>query len=269
MVWARQAAHNARMSEPIDLVPLPDFRPPRLPGSLTVRATADEAIDAAAFDLVIHSRNCIRTFGDFHVAISTSAGVEPLLLRLMYDPALRDISWKRTHVWLLDEIDDEAERGKSLRELFIPHSDIPDEQLHVIPSGPDGANAYSRELRDTLEWREKGHDRLDFVLMEVQPDGGVPVAPGRAPGVLADAHLDGLAMTENLINASRFVAMLAVGESRAATLKNLEREWATAQSPSADGPTRGALRLRLLGGELRWYVDHAACGVKETPPRSG
>lgn len=256
------------MSEPIDLVPLPDFRPPRLPGSLTVRATADEAIDAAAFDLVIHSRNCIRTFGDFHVAISTSAGVEPLLLRLMYDPALRDISWKRTHVWLLDEIDDEAARGKSLRELFIPHSDIPDEQLHVIPSGPDGANAYSRELRDTLEWREKGHDRLDFVLMEVQPDGGVPVAPGRAPGVLADAHLDGLAMTENLVNASRFVAMLAVGESRAATLKKLEREWATAQSPSADGPTRGALRLRLLGGELRWYVDHAACGVKETPPRS-
>jgi len=257
------------MSDPIDLVPLPDFRPPRLPGSLTVRASADEAIDAAAFDLVLHSRNCIRTFGDFHVAISTSGGIEPLLLRLMYDPALRDISWKRTHVWLLDETADGASRGQALRELFIPHSDIPDEQLHIIPAGPDASTAYARELRETLEWREKGHDRLDFALLEVQPGGSIPVSPASGTGVLADAHADGVAMTESLINASRFVALLALGEALAPTVKGLERDWAAAQRPSSDTPVHGALRLRLLGGELRWYLDHAACGVKEPPPRSG
>jgi 6-phosphogluconolactonase/glucosamine-6-phosphate isomerase/deaminase len=263
------------MSDPIDLVPLPEFRPPRLPGSLTVRATADEAIDAAAFDLVIHSRNCIRTFGDFHVAISVSAGVEPLLQRLMYDPALRDVSWKRAHVWLLDETGDAAERGTSLRELFVPHSDIPDEQLHVIPvHAPDAGRAYTRELREALEWRERGHDRLDFALMELDPDGSVPLAMGRSDDLLAAEHPRGVAMTETFISGARFVALLATGAERARTMRQLEREWSLALSPSGgmpgtaagSGGTRSAVRLRLLDGELRWYVDHAACGATPTPP---
>jgi len=253
------------MAEPIDLVPLPDFRPPRLPGSLTVRATHDEVIDAAAFDLVMHSRNCIRAFGDFHVAVSVSPGIEPLLLRLMYDPALRDISWKRAHVWLLDESADGPSRAQSLRELFIPHSDIPDEQLHMLDCSPAAAASYTREIRETLEWREKGHDRLDFALMEVDADGTIPVAPDDHAGLFAAARPGGVAMTESLINASRFVALLAAGDAMAPTIRTLEREWAAAHGPSADEPTRGALRLRLLGGELRWYVDHAACGVPSSP----
>lgn len=122
------------MIESYELVPEPV--PPRLPGTVIVRQAADDAIDAAAADLLIHSRNCVRTFGDFHLAISVSPPVEPMLRRLMYDPPLREIPWKRTHLWLVDEhLSPGPSRPANFDLLFgliVEQSDMPPEQAHAV-----------------------------------------------------------------------------------------------------------------------------------------
>lgn len=250
--------------ESYDLVPEPI--PPRLPGTVIVRQTADDALDAAAADLFIHSRNCVRTFGDFHLAISPSPSVEPLLRRLMYDPPLRDIPWKRTHLWLVDERPSPIETGEShfetLRDLIVEQSDMPAEQAHAVRfDRADPALAYEQELAEFLGWREKGHDRLDFVLLGL-PTPVEAASPRSLPDdpehrLFVHRPLDErLVMTRRLLNASRFIAMIAAGESSRDILLH-----------AADAPSDSLhpyLSIRPIGGELRWYLDHAACAL--TPP---
>ncbi len=252
------------MIESYDLVPEPV--PPRLPGTVIVRQAADDAIDAAAADLMIHSRNCVRAFGDFHLAISVSAPVEPFLRRLMYDPPLRDIPWKRSHLWLVDE---HLSPGPSrpanfdmLRGLIVDQSDMPPEQAHAVTfTSADPALEYERQLGEHLGWREKGHDRLDFVLLGVpSPD---EAAARRAMPADPEDRLffqrpldERFTMTRRMLNAARFVAMLAPGESSRATLEML--------SDAPPATLHPWLSIRPVGGELRWYLDHAACAF--TPP---
>lgn len=63
-------------------------------------------------------------------------------------------------------------------------------------------------------------------------------------------------MTRRILNAARFVAMMAPGESCRAILESL-----AGMPPAALHPWLG---VRPVGGELRWYLDHAACAF--TPP---
>jgi hypothetical protein len=89
------------MADLYDLAPRPVA--PALPGTVVVRESADELVDAVAADLFIHALNCIRTFGDFHLALSGGSTPLPLYRRLMYDPSYRDLPWTRTHLWMVDE----------------------------------------------------------------------------------------------------------------------------------------------------------------------
>src|SRR6185436_4848889 len=114
---------------PIDLVPKLDVQTPRLPGHVTIRPDTDQLIDALLADLLIHSRNCVRAFGDFHLAISATEEAEPYLRRLMYDLNYRDFPWIRTRVWMVDEApvgpDDPQSRYARLRDLVLEQSGIP------------------------------------------------------------------------------------------------------------------------------------------------
>jgi 6-phosphogluconolactonase/glucosamine-6-phosphate isomerase/deaminase len=56
------------------------------------------------------------------------------------------------------------------------------------------------------------------------------------------------------VNAARFVAPLVMGADKAATLARV----AAGASPD-DLPVAG---LRPVAGELRWYLDAAACGAR-------
>ena len=81
---------------------------PRLPGRSVRRPSVDSATDALLADLFIHATNCVRAFGDFHLAVSAGEEIEPALMRLMYDPGFREFPWTRT-------IRDAAGRGWSKR----------------------------------------------------------------------------------------------------------------------------------------------------------
>jgi 6-phosphogluconolactonase/glucosamine-6-phosphate isomerase/deaminase len=253
---------------PIELVPKLSVVTPRLPGIVVVRPDADQLIDALLADLLIHARNCVRAFGDFHLAISATEEAEPYLRRLMYDLSYRDFPWVRTRVWMVDEApvapEDPSSRYSRLRDLILEQSGIPKEQLHRIDATSPGAvEAYEAELRQHLGWREKGHDRPDFVLLTLGEGGGIAgfeSDAGLGEGKLVQAvdvqgpaagegHVETarrLSMTIEFINASRVVAVIAGGEERRDTIARL------------------AGRLSPMAGELRWYLDYAACQARET-----
>ena len=111
-------------------------KPPPLPGEVVVAHTVDELIDKLAAELVIHAENCVRQFGDFHLALSGGPDPVPLYERLMYDPNYRRLPWRRTHLWIVDErcvpFDDKRSNFRVISEIIVDHADIPHEQVHPI-----------------------------------------------------------------------------------------------------------------------------------------
>lgn len=255
------------MSETYEVVPLPPK--PNLPGSVVVRESLDDLIDAMVADLLIHANGCVRTFGDFHLALSGGSTPEPFYRRLMYDPACREFPWKRTHLWIVDErrvpLEDDKSNFKMIRELIVDQSDIPREQVHPIEAmEPDADKRYERALRETLEWREKGHDRLDYVLLGMGSDGHTASIFPQSPALDAEGRLavinagptvtppERVTMTYGLLNASRFIGVMVTGSGKRAMVGKV----------AARGASRRELPIlgiRPVGGELRWYLDRDAC----------
>ena len=253
---------------------------PLLPGDVVVRHDAEDLHGALGSDLLVHALNCARAFGDVHVALSGGSTPLPFYQRLMIDPAFRSFPWSHTHLWIVDERrvpeSDERSNFRHIRELLVEHSDIPADNVHPMRAHEDAADArYERELRETLAWREKGHGRLDFVLLGMGADAHTaslfPASPALRERERLVAVNDGPAvtppdrvtMTYPLLNAARFVAVLAAGEGKrdtiakvAAAARVLEDHHTPEQPPIRDLPVLG---VRPLAGDLRWYLDAAAC----------
>jgi 6-phosphogluconolactonase len=292
------------MAETYELAPAPPT--PRLPGTVVVRETVDELIDAVAADLYLHALNCIRAFGDFQLALSGGSTPLPLYRRLMYDPAYRDLPWVRTHLWMVDErrvpFDDDRSNFKTINELIVDHSGIPPEQVHPICAMADDADRqYEALLRETLGWRERGQDRLDYVLLGMGADGHTASLFPRSPALDGDGDgdedgaaagelgrwgemgerrerlvrinagsavtpPDRVTMTLRLINGARFVGVLVTGEGKRETVGKVARAAAALRARDGDAAAeKSAVRdlpilgVRPVGGEMRWYLDRAAC----------
>ena len=250
----------------------PPIARPRLAGAVVARHGAEELYDSVAADLLVHAANCVRRFGDFHLALSGGRTPFPLYERLMYDPRFRGLPWRRTHLWMADEravpFESEQSNFGRIKEVIVDHSDIPPEQVHpMLAALPDAAGRYERELREALGWREKGHDRLDFVLLGMGTDGHTAsIFPGSAalheperlvvdvpPPVTAAPAVPRCTLTMRTLNAARFLAPLVMGADKRPVLERI----AAGASPD-ELPIAG---LRPVAGELRWYLDAAACGA--------
>jgi 6-phosphogluconolactonase len=251
----------------------PPVETPRLRGKVIARASVHELLDELSSDLTAHALNCVREFGDFHLALSGGQTPMPFYEQLMYDPRYRAIPWRRTHLWMVDErcvgFEDERSNFGRIKEVIVDHSDIPPEQVHpMIAMAPGAGERYERELREALGWRQKGHDRLDFVLLGVGPDGHTasifPGSPALAAGerlamdvpapTTCAPHVARCTLTLRTINAARFVAPLVIGASKHAVLARAAAGAAPEELPIA--------AVRPAAGELRWYLDHAAAGAK-------
>lgn len=240
----------------------PEAPTPDLPGTVIVRPNPSETADAIAADFFIHAVNCVRTFGDFHIALPGGESPVPLYRTLMLDPAYRDMPWKRTHIWLVSDTPDH-EAAELIRDILVVHGDVPRDQFHPMDvARKDADQAYAKELREHLGWREKGHDRLDYVLLGLGSDGSTAGYPGSAPVPDHEdrlAHLTNsnhprtLSLSMRVINAARLIAVVATGAEKQTGLE-------LAMKPNAGKPIG---KLQPVGGALRWYLDkEATSGIK-------
>ncbi len=259
----------------------PEAVAPRLPGTVVVARDCEDLHAALGADLLVHAQNCVRAFGDFHLAFSGGTTPLPFYRRLMVDPALREFPWKRTHLWLVDErrveATDERCNWLHISELLIEHSDIPRSQAHPMAALEEDADRrYEGLLRETLGWREKGHDRLDFVLLGMGSDGHTASLFPDSPALEERRRLvvinggptvtppERVTMTYPLINAARFIAALVTGAGKREALGRLAAGIETYRTlPMAGVAPVGGIEGKggaCGGGVLRWYVDREACG---------
>jgi 6-phosphogluconolactonase len=260
-------------SAPYEATPLArsNLPAPVLPGGVVVRETVEDLIDAISADMLFQAKACVRAFGDFHLALSGGSTPEPLYRRLMYDPNLRDLPWKRTHLWLVDERrvpeNDERSNFRMIRDILVDQSDIPADQVHPMnATSPTADTDYEAALREALAWREKGHDRLDYVLLGMGADGHTASIFPKSPALRSEGRLvrindgpnvtppDRLTMTFDLLNASRFIAVMVTGDKKRDTIARI-----AASRGSRDVASLPILGIQPLAGEMRWYLDAAAC----------
>ncbi len=235
-----------------------------VPGVRLVRETFDDVVDAVCADLFLQAGGCVQTFGDVHLAIEPSPRVLDVVMRLMVDPLYRSLPWDRAHVWLTSDgphpPSDERSGFAELAGYIGEHAGIPAGQLHAIPIGqgkPD--EVYESELRRCLSHREPGHDRLDFVLGELDEHANVGglVSEDHDDRALTASGGDRVSLNLTALNSARCVAVLAAG---------------TAANESLAGVVAGngvAAAIAPIAGELRWYLDHPACTgtiAGENPP---
>ncbi|CAN5775840.1 6-phosphogluconolactonase [soil metagenome] len=274
------------MSE--DLIPLePRPVPPRLPGQVVLRPGADDAIDAAAAEILLAALQSVRALGDFHLALSGGSTPLPLYRRLMYDPAYRQLPWERTHLWMVDERrvpeTDERSNFGTIREIIVDHSGMPAANVHSMNAlRPDADTRYEEELRRVLARRDKGQDRLDYVLLGIGSDGHTASLFPHSPAVLSEAHAEGdapprlvrinsgprvtppdrVTLTFAALNAARQVGVLVLGEAKRAIVERLVSASA-ASAASGDPPIEELpiLGVRPRAGTLKWFLDEDACPV--------
>ncbi|MDZ4754100.1 MAG: 6-phosphogluconolactonase [Phycisphaerae bacterium] len=238
---------------------------PALPGLVSVARTRDQLLDAVAADLIVHAKNCVRTFGDVHIALSGGSTPLPLYERLMYDPNLRSFPWTRTHLWIVDErcvpFDDSRSNFGHIKDIVVDHSGIPTEQVHpMMATHPDADALYENELREHLGWREKGQDRLDWVVLGMGDDGHTASLFPHHEALDETVRLvrkctgpfvtppDRVTMTYPLINSARFIAIMVTGAAKAPTIARIARG-------NPDPHELPITAIRPLAGELKWYLD--------------
>lgn len=247
----------------------PEAPTPDLPGRVIVRADDEDLHHALGADLLVHAQNCVRQFGDFHLALSGGSTPIPFYRRLMVDPMFRDFPWKRTHIWLVDErrvpLTDDRSNWAQIASILLDHSDIPATHAHAMDAtAVDADTRYEQELQSALAWREKGHDRLDFVLLGMGDDGHTASLFPHSPALRERDRLvvinagpsvtppDRVTLTYKAINAARFIGVLVTGA---------KKQQAIARAVDGGDPSDiPILGVEPVGsGELRWYLDRAAC----------
>ncbi|MHC4768917.1 MAG: 6-phosphogluconolactonase [Planctomycetota bacterium] len=249
---------------------------PPLPGEVIVAETADKLIDLVAAEMVVQAKACVREFGDFELALSGGSTPQPLYERLMYDPDCRQLPWVRTNLWLVDEravpFNDPRSNFRMINETIVEHSGIPAEQVHPIMAVSEAADVeYEAKLREVLQWRERGDDRLDFVLLGMGSDGHTAsLFPfnevleetqslvRRVTAPAADPP-QRVTMTYPLINAARVVAVMVTGPTKAEAVQRL----AGGRESREALPIKG---VRPVNGVLKWFLDAEACAASATPP---
>ncbi|TAN19778.1 MAG: 6-phosphogluconolactonase [Chitinophagaceae bacterium] len=201
-------------------------------------------------------------------ALALSGGSTPKeLYTLLARPPYRDqIDWKKMHIFFGDEryvpFDDDRNNGKMAYETLLRHVPIPEKQIHYFNttfSPEQSASEYSKILH---HYFDNQPDTFDLVLLGMGDDGHtLSLFPGTAvihedkkwvkAYFVEKLNMFRITLTVPVVIRSSAVAFLAVGEKKAATLKEvIEGNYSPDKYPSQI--------IKPVNGNLHWFLDKAA-----------
>lgn len=247
-----------------------------LPGSVHLANDVDELYEQLGSLLMVCAFEAVGSRGEFHLALSGGSTPERFYMCLVTDPRFRDLPWKQTHIWVVDERrvpeTDDQSNWKMMTESLVAHVPVRRRQTHPMPVlDADPAATYEAALHHALG--DEG--RLDFVLLGMGDDGHTASIFPQSDAVhVRDRWVtvnDGphvtppprVTMTYPLLNAARRIVVLVTGEKKSARLRDVDEQMATS-GPDPD-------RLPITGidppdGKLTWYLDNAAAGLTTSQP---
>lgn len=232
------------------------------------RVILNEDLDAlsrsAASRIVELAHQAIKERGVFHLALS--GGSTPVHLhQVLASPAfISQIPWQQVHVYFGDErnvpYDDPDSNYRMARETLLTHVDIPEQQVHPIPTGCDDMQACARDYATTLSAlpQTSGMPCLDLILLGMGNDGHTAsLFPGT--DILNEQHapvaavfvpkLDTwrISLTYPVLSRARMILFLVSGEGKAEVLD------AVFNQPNRHYPVQG-----VQNDHIEWFVDKAA-----------
>ena len=206
--------------------------------------------------------------GPFRVSLSGGSTPKTLYELLASDEFRVRFPWQRVFWYWGDERfvphDDPESNFRMAREAMLSKAPVPPENIHPVPidgSPEQAALRYERTLQEAYGGPvlDPSKPLFDITLLGMGPDGhtasllpGDPVLQERKRWVAAVSHGRPevrITMTYPVIESSRWVAFLVVGQEKAAIIAAIR----------AGGSQVPAARVRPVG-ELIWFLDRAAAG---------
>lgn len=248
----------------------------QLTGSVHVAPSTDDLFDDLAATMMAAAKDAVGQRGVFHVALSGGSTPEPFYMRLVTDPRYRFMPWRETHVWIVDERrvpeSDDRSNMRMIRQTLTDHVHVRSRHVHRVPTeAQDPAADYERELLEELKPANGQPPRMDFVLLGMGDDAHTAslfpgsdalrienhwIANNEGPAVTPPPRVT---MTYPLLNASRAIAVLAVGEKKAGTLTRVAAQLSTGKPDVQSFPITGINpQATDANATMRWYLDEPA-----------
>jgi 6-phosphogluconolactonase len=212
----------------------------------------------------------LATPGPLRVSLSGGSTPKTLYALLASDEFRGRFPWMRVSWYWGDErfvpYDDPESNYRMAAEAMLTRVPVPPENIHPVPTdaAPDEAAArYERTLQAAYGARvlDPARPLFDITLLGLGPDGhtasllpGQPVLEERKRWVAVVSRGRPeirITMTYPAIESSRYVAFIVEGKEKAAIISAIRT--GASQVPSA--------RIRPVG-ELIWFLDQAAAGVR-------
>jgi len=242
-----------------------------LNGIVHIAPFADDLYDDLATALFTAAVEAVGRRGWFHLALSGGSTPEPFYIRLVTDPRYRDLPWRQTHLWIVDERrvpeDDPRCNYRMIRETLIDHVPLRSRQCHPMPVlANDAAERYEAELRRHVG-AETDVPRLDFVLLGMGDDAHTaslfPHSPAlqereRLIAINKGPHVtppDRVTMTYPLLNAARQLVALVTGAKKTATIQRVAAQLREHGPDPVALPITGIEPVRMA-----WFLDAQAAG---------
>lgn len=233
--------------------------------SIQTFSNLDELSEAAKILFIEIANEAIQQHGAFFVALSGGNTPTKLYEKL----ASEKLDWPRVHFFWGDErcvpVEDAGNSYGQAKKIWLDK--IGATNIHRVLSDlkpVEAAKAYAETLRELsqppLDW-----PRFDLILLGMGDDGhtaslfpGSPVDVDSATlAVVAnyqDRPANRVTLTQNVINDARNIFFLAVGASKAETLKKVLGDiYTPAELP--------AQRIDPKNGKVIWFVDEAAASL--------
>ena len=248
----------------------------RFQPEIRIYPTPEVLFQESAHEFMQAAREAIHTRGRFVAALSGGSTPKGMFQQLTEEPYRSLIPWSKVYFFWVDErhvsLDHETSNYRMTQEFLLSKVPIPKENVFPATNGsmPVGKAASAYEIKMRKFFGSDSIPQFDFCLMGMGDDGHTAsLFPGMQQvnemekwvvGYFVDeARKERVSLTFPVLNAARFLMLLAEGEKKARILKEV-------LEGTSEPPRYPAQYLRPTGGRLLFVLDAVAGSLLKKKP---